>query len=103
MATETATFFRTLSRRRYDPSLRNVTGTVRFDINGEGSWWVTVNDGALAVASDGTHADCVYTAAAADFVPIAQGKQNPFSAALQGRVHFTGDPALALIMQRIFG
>lgn len=102
MATATAAFFEELAQRGYDPALQTVTGTVRFDILGEGSWWVTVNEGRLTVASRGSSADCVYTAAAEDFVPMARGKLNPLTAALRGRMEFTGDPALALVMLCLF-
>src|SRR6266852_9373515 len=102
MATPTAAFFEELAQRGYEPSLRCVRGTVRFDIMGEGSWWVQVRNGALTVARDGASADCGYAVAVADFVPLARGEQNPFTAALQGRLHIWGDQALALVTQRVF-
>jgi predicted lipid carrier protein YhbT len=103
MATPTAAFFEELARRGYEPSLRCVRGTIRFDITGEGNWWVQhVGNGALTVARDGACADCSYTIAATDFVPLARGEHDPFTAALQGRLQIWGDQALALVTQRIF-
>ena len=45
---------------------------------------------------------CSYTIAATDFVPLARGEHDPFTAALQGRLQIWGDQALALVTQRIF-
>ena len=102
MATATAAFFEELEQRGYEPMLQTVSGTVRFDILGEGSWWVTVDRGAITVAKGGASADCTFAIAADDFAPIVRSKLNPFAAALQGRVQFTGDPALALLTMHIF-
>lgn len=102
MTTATAAFFEELEQRRYEPSLQTVSGTVRFDIMGEGSWWVTVNRGALTVARTGTRAECIVAIATCDFVPIVSRELNPLTAALQGRVQFTGDAALALVSLRAF-
>jgi putative sterol carrier protein len=102
MATPTAAFFEELARRGDEPALRCVKGTIRFDITGEGSWWVHVGNGALMVAREGATADCGYTVAAEDFAPLVRGEQNPFTAALQGRLQIWGDQALALVAQRVF-
>ena len=102
MATPTAAFFEELARRGDEPSLRSVRGTIRFDITGEGSWWVHVGNGELTVAREGATADCGYTVAVEDFVPLVRGEQNPFTAALQGRLQIWGDQALALVAQRVF-
>ena len=102
MTTATAAFFEELELRGYEPSLQIVSGTVRFDIMGEGSWWVTVNRGAITVARTGTRADCTFAVATCDFIPIVSRELNPLTAALQGRVQFTGDAALALVSLRTF-
>ena len=100
--TATAAFFEELEQRGYEPSLQTVSGTVRFDIMGEGSWWVTVNRSAITVARTGTRADCIVAIAGQDFVPLVHRELNPLTAALQGRVKFTGDAALALVSLRSF-
>ena len=102
LATATAVFFEELAQRGFEPALRTATGTVRFGITGEGSRWVAVNEGRLTVASRGSSVDCVCTAAAEVFVPMARGKLNPLAAALRGRIKIAGDTALALCMLRRF-
>jgi putative sterol carrier protein len=102
MTTATAAFFEELEQRGYEPSLQTVSGTVRFDIMGEGSWWVTVNGGAITVARTGTRSDCTVSIEAHDFVPLVRRELNPFAAALQGRAQFTGDTALALVSMSTF-
>ena len=100
MTTATAAFFEELARRGFDPALQSLTGKICFYIRSEGSWWVTLKEGALTVATAGASPDCVYASTVEDFVPITRGELNPFVAALQGRVQFAGDPALALITLR---
>jgi predicted lipid carrier protein YhbT len=102
MATPTAAFFEELARRGYEPSLSCVRGMIRFDITGEGSWWMQVRNGELSIAREGATADCGFTVAPADFVSLVRGEQNPLTAALQGRLQIWGDQALALVAQRVF-
>jgi putative sterol carrier protein len=95
-------FFEKVARRGYEPGLRNVTGTCRFDIVENGSWLLVVYDGALAVSQDTADADCVCVGSAADFEAIARGEQNPLTAAMQGRLQISGDAAMVLVLHRIF-
>ena len=95
-------FFEELAQRGYEPGLHSVTGTCRFDIVEDGSWLLSVCDGAMAVSQDTADADCVFVGSAADFEAIVRGEQNPLTAAMQGRVQISGDPAVGLAMQRIF-
>jgi len=99
MASATTAFFEELAQRGYEPALQRVTGTVRFDIAEEGSWWVAVVDGAVTVRRDAARADCVLSFTAADFNAIVRRERNPLTAAMQGRVQITGNPGMALIIQ----
>ena len=102
MATATAACFEDLEQRGYEPALRTVSGMVRFEIEGEGSWQVAVSRGAIMVVNGEAPAHCTVAIAADDFVAIVRGTLDPLTAALQGRVHFTGNAALALVTLRIF-
>jgi hypothetical protein len=102
MPTASAAFFGELDQRGYEPALQTLSGTVRFDIIGEGSWRVTVNRGTITVAKSEAPAECTFVVAADDFVTIVRNEMRPFAAALQGRVQFTGDPALALVTMHLF-
>jgi len=95
-------FFQDLAQRGYEPGLHGVTGTCRFDIAEDGSWLLSVCDGAMAVSKDIIDADCIVVSSIADFEAIVRGQRNPLTAAMQGRVQISGDPAVGLAMQRIF-
>jgi len=83
-----------------DPRLQGISGSYRFDVEGVGSWRLEVHDGTVAVTEGTGPADCVIRCDEADFVRIARGEQNLFTAVLQGRVQVEGDYALA---QRLHG
>jgi predicted lipid carrier protein YhbT len=102
MANITSTFFEHLAQRGYEPLLHNVSGTLRFDIAGEGSWYIVVKNGSLAVSRDGAGADCVLVCRRGDFDRMVVGKQNPTTLFLQGNMKITGDLGLALMFERVF-
>jgi putative sterol carrier protein len=96
------TFFEQLSTRGYEPLLHQASGTCRFDIEGKGSWGVGVREGAITVTREMPKADCVFACDQDLFTRIIQGKQNPLTAAMQGKVEVTGDLSLAQMFQRLF-
>jgi putative sterol carrier protein len=79
----------------HHPQLEHISGSYRFDVEGTGSWHVTVVRGAVAVTEAVAPADCVIACDEKDLVRIARGEQNLITAALQGRVRIAGDLALA--------
>lgn len=83
-----------------EPALRGVHGTYLFDIEGVGSWFVKVNDGAIEVEKAMREADCTIQCNEEDFVSIVLGRRNLVTAVLQGRVNVSGSFALA---QRFHG
>jgi putative sterol carrier protein len=96
------TFFEQLSTRGYEPLLHEISGTYRFDIEGEGSWGVVVKEGVITVTKELPKADCVFACDQDLFTRIIQGKQNPTTAFMQGKLQVTGDPSLAQMFQRLF-
>jgi putative sterol carrier protein len=96
------TFFEQLSTRSYEPLLHEVSGTYRFDIEGKGSWGVVVKEGVMTVTRELPKADCVFSCDQETFTHIIQGKQNPTTAAMQGKLKVTGDISLAQMFQRLF-
>jgi len=52
MIDTTQAFFAQLAERGYEPLLHSVTGTIRWDIEDAGSWFVAVNNGSLTVSRD---------------------------------------------------
>ena len=102
MSDTTQTFFERLATRGYEPLLHSVSGTIRCDIEETGSWFVTVNKGALSVSKEMAEADCAFTCSREDFERMVTGKQNPTTLFLQGTMKVTGNISLAQTFQRLF-
>ena len=85
----------------YQPRLRSVSGTCRFNIAGAGSWLATIKDGMPTVTRDDgkdiTPADCTVACTAENFLRTIhrEGNLNIFAAFLQGIVIITGDIGFA--------
>jgi putative sterol carrier protein len=78
------------------------TVSYRFDIDGAGSWRVEVVDGAVSVAESQASADCVIRAKEGTFRRLLDGKENPTTAFMLGRIKVEGDMALALKLKQLF-
>ncbi len=102
MSDITQAFFERLATRGYEPLLHSTSGTIHADIEGAGSWFVTVNKGALSVSRDATGADCAFTCSREDFERMVVGKQNPTTLFLQGKMKVRGNISLAQMFQRLF-
>jgi putative sterol carrier protein len=102
MADAIQTFFEQLSTRGYEPLLHEISGTYRFDIGGKGSWGVVVKEGNMKVTREQPKADCVLSGDQEIFTQIIQGKQNPTTAVMQGKLKITGELSLAQMFQRLF-
>jgi hypothetical protein len=110
MSDATVAFFEELRARGHEPRLRNVTGTVRFDITQDGStklWWLAIDKGDLRVftgeaGTDSTDPDCVIKTRRSVFDGIATGQVNAVAAMLRGDVIVAGDPELLVAIQPLF-
>jgi predicted lipid carrier protein YhbT len=104
MSDTTQAFFEQLAEHRYEPLLHSISGTFRWDIEGAGSWLVSVQNGSVTVSRTNaeTKADCVCKCSKEDFDRMVVGKQNPTTLFLQGKMNITGNIGLALIFQRLF-
>jgi len=96
------TFFAHLAAQGYEPLLHAVSATYRIEIEDKGIWGVIVKDGAMTVTRDLPQANCVIICDQALFDDILQGKQNPTTAFMQGRIHVIGSLSLAQMFQRLF-
>ena len=89
---------------RADPSkLAGMNNSYLFDIEGEGQWFVSVQDGALSVAegsADG--ADATISTTAETFEKIVAGEQNPTTAYMTGKLKIMGDMGAAMKLQKLF-
>jgi putative sterol carrier protein len=100
-----AAFFDDLRSRSHEPSLRKLSGTLRFDLaTGRTTerWLVTIRKGDLAVSRRNGAADSVIRAQKALFERAARGQTNLFSAMLRGEVVLEGDYRLMVGVRRLF-
>ena len=98
-------FFDDLRSRGHEPSLRKLSGTLRFDLaTGKTTerWLVTIRKGDLAVSRRNGAADSVIRAQKALFERAARGETNMFSAMLRGEVVLEGDYRLMVVVRRLF-
>jgi predicted lipid carrier protein YhbT len=98
----TQAFFDRLAARGYEPLLHTTSGTIRLDIQDEGSWLVVMKNGSLTVSRDMASADCVAICRKEDFEHVAVGEQNPNTLYLQDKLSIMGNIALSLMFQRVF-
>src|SRR5437870_12529483 len=90
MAENTRAFFEEIATRRYDPSLRGIKGTCRFEIAGAGTWVLSIQDAALTVPEMPADADLVVASDAQEIDRIVRGEGSPFIAGLQGKLTISG-------------
>jgi putative sterol carrier protein len=97
-------FFEDLGGREYEPVLRNVSGTVRFDlVSGKTTerWLVAMRKGNLAVSRRNVAADAVIRMDRRFFEALVEGETNLFAAMLRGEVEIDGDYGLMIILRRL--
>src|SRR5437870_13402539 len=94
MAENTRAFFEEIATRRYDPSLRGIKGTCRFEIARAGTWVLSIQDAALTVTEMPADADLVLASDAQDFDRIVRREVDTFIVALQGKLTISGHQAL---------
>ena len=98
-------FFEDLGTREYEPLLRKVSGTVRFDlVSGKTTerWLVAIRKGKLAVSRKNVAADTTIRLSRALFEAVVSGKTNLLSALLRGEVVLEGDYRLMIVVRRLF-
>jgi putative sterol carrier protein len=79
-----------------DPELEGLDGhTVRFDIEGHGSWLLTVKGLTVEASESAASADTVVTCSEADFHALRNGELNMVTAWMRGQIQLEGDPLLA--------
>ena len=75
-----------------------------FVIEGEGQWLVEVEEGKLTVTEDGTGApDVTIRSSSETFTRIREGKQNPATAYMTGKIRVEGDIGAAMKLKTLLG
>ena len=97
-------FFDGLETKADPAKLAGMTNSYLFDIEGEGQWFVNVQDGALSVAKGSGDADpdATISTSADTFEKIVAGEQNPTTAYMTGKLKIKGDMGAAMKLQKLF-
>ena len=100
----TRAFFEGLEARAGRAGLQGIDNSYRFEIDGEGRWFVELRGGRLTVHEGGDEAaDATIRTSAAVFDRIVAGEQNPATAYMTGKVKVDGDLGAVLKLQSLFG
>jgi putative sterol carrier protein len=102
MAETTREFFEGLPARADGSKLAGMNNSYVFDIDGAGTWFVTVEDGTVAVREGEGEADCTISASEENFQRILSGEQNATSAYMAGKLKIKGDMGAAMKLQKLF-
>ena len=104
MAENVQEFFNGLAARADAEKTAGMNNSYLFDIEGEGQWFVNVQDGALSVAQGGGDgsADATISTTADTFEKIVAGEQNPTTAYMTGKLKLKGDMGAAMKLQKLF-
>ena len=97
-------FFEDLGSPEYEPLLKGVSGTVRFDlVSGKKTerWLVAIGKGNLAVSRRNVAADTVFRLSRTLFEAVAKGETNLFTAVLRGEIELEGDYSLVIVVRRL--
>src|SRR5205823_5134286 len=79
-----------------EPELEDLDGrSLRFDIQGHGSWRLTIKNLSVLVAESTEPADTVVACNEADFYGLAGGRLNLVTSWMRGQISVEGDPLLA--------
>ena len=88
---------------RVDPErIAGMNNTYLFEVEGAGTWKVSVADGAIEVTEGGDDADATFSASEENFEKIVSGEQNPTTAYMTGKLKIKGDMGAAMKLQKIF-
>ena len=78
-----------------------LTATYKFDIDGAGTWVVSINDGDISVEEGDGDAQCTVIVGADDFDQITDGTLNPQMAFMSGKLKIQGDMGLAMKLGQV--
>lgn len=102
MAASAREFFESIEGRVDPAKTKGQTVSYRFDIEDTGSWRIDVVDGATTVTESADAADCVIRMKEQTLLRLIDGKQNPATAFMTGKIKVDGDMALALKLKDLF-
>jgi len=95
-------FFDGLAAQAKPENIAGINNSYLFDIEGAGTWLVTVDDGAVSVAEGGGDADATISTNEENFEKIVAGELNPTTAYMTGKLKIKGDMGAAMKLQKLF-
>jgi putative sterol carrier protein len=95
-------FFETLPEKVTADRIAGMTNSYVFDIEGAGTWTVSIADGTLTVSDGAGEADCTISTSEESFEKIMSGEQNATTAYMTGKLKIKGDMGAAMKLQKIF-
>jgi putative sterol carrier protein len=99
----TKEFFAGLESKADASKLAGMSNSYLFEIEGEGQWFVSVDDGKLSVAEGGSgDPDATISTTSETFEKIVAGEQNPTTAYMTGKLKIKGDMGAAMKLQKLF-
>ena len=96
-------FFETLPARVNGAHAQGIDASYVFAIEGAGTWTVEVADGKVAVVEGDKGGDCTISASESTFERIIDGRQNPLTAYMTGKIKVTGDLGAAMKLKSVLG
>jgi predicted lipid carrier protein YhbT len=100
-ATRVRAIFERLAARGFEPSMKKITSAYEFRVREVGTWCLTVSSGSLTVSEEPKHCENILEFGAADFLDVAEGRQDLFATFLRGALEASGDPVLVLGLRRL--
>jgi putative sterol carrier protein len=94
-------FFESLPSRANGSKTAGMHASYVFEIEGGGTWTVKVEDGIVAVDEGDTGGECTISASEDTFERIVDGKQNPLTAYMTGKLKVSGDVSAALKLKTL--
>jgi putative sterol carrier protein len=102
MAANTREFFDNLPSRADATKTAGMNNSYLFEIEGAGTWLVTVDDGTVSVAEGDGEADTTISTNEENFEKIVAGELNPTTAYMTGKLKIKGDMGAAMKLQKLF-
>jgi putative sterol carrier protein len=91
-----------LEKNQANPLMRDVQGTLEFDVTDVGQWQMKVDRGTVRVTEGAQERpDCVLATDPEEFVRIMRGDDNLVAAMLRGAVQFSGNLSMANTFRRM--
>jgi putative sterol carrier protein len=95
-------FFESLADRANGHNT-TLTANYVFVIDGAGTWTVNVDKGHVSVTEGDHGGDCTISASERTFERILDGKQNPLTAYMTGKLKVKGDVGAAMKLKELLG